>query len=66
MGGLQVSLIDRRNKSQRLVLTGWTLQVGFQDFLHLWVRGPRVWGSSREEDDPSRGEELACSSSSGQ
>lgn len=30
VGGLQVSLIDRRNKSQRLVLTGLTLQVIFR------------------------------------
>lgn len=29
VGGLQVSLTDRRNKSQRLVLTGLTLQVIF-------------------------------------
>lgn len=30
VGGLQVSLIDRRNKNQRLVLTGLTLQVVFR------------------------------------
>lgn len=30
VGGLQVSLIDRRNKSQRLVLPGLTLQVIFR------------------------------------
>lgn len=37
----------------------------FHDFLHLWVRGPRVWGSSGEEEDPSSGDELERSSSSG-
>lgn len=65
-GGLQVSLIDRRNRSQRLVLKGLAPVGRFQHFLHLWVRGPRVWGSSGEEEDPSSGEEPACSSSSGE
>lgn len=64
-GGLQVSLIEGRHEGQGLAVKGFTSMGCFQDFLHLWVRGPRVWGSSGEEEEPSRGDEPERSSSSG-
>lgn len=64
--GLQLSLIRWR---VGMVVGGGGSELAnpkVQDFLHLCVRGPRLWGSSGEEEEPVSGEEPdRCSSSSG-
>lgn len=67
VGGGASGILDWQEKYESEVSAERFAPAGyFQGFLHLWVRGPCVWGSSGEEEDPSSGEEPACSSSSGE